>query len=169
MRDRDRLGRDSTVDFEQRAGAVLRQDAAGPGDLFGRRGQVALAPEARVHRHQEQQVDVVEHLGGVGERRAGVQGQPREHPPGTNRRQLPLHVDRRFRVKGQHRRARRRHRLDVMLRLGPCRGVDGCGVIQNRACGITRLCPCAGAGRSRFHVYRNFFDHSVIRLQDFPE
>src|SRR5436190_3685577 len=75
------------------------------------------AAAARVHRHDEQQVDVVEDVLDEGERRRRVQSEAGQHVALLHRVEVALHVDRRLGVEGEHRGAGVRHRGDVVLGL----------------------------------------------------
>src|SRR4051794_23299174 len=54
------LGRDAAVDLD--ADAAAGRHGADAADLLELRGEEPLAPEAGVHRHDEDEVDMVEHV-----------------------------------------------------------------------------------------------------------
>src|SRR5207302_2284660 len=70
---RDRLPVDAAVDLEPRAAAYAVEHRAGAGDLAHAVLEEPLRAEARVHRHDKQQVELVRDLLDVGERRRRVQ------------------------------------------------------------------------------------------------
>ena len=133
MRGGNRLPRDPTIHLEKTLYAVRGEQCAGTLNLVGRSRKVTLSTEARVDGHDQEKVEVADDLLGVRQRSAGVERQSGHHAVLFYRIELALHVDRRLRVKREHRGAGPRERLDVVLRLEDHQvHVEGQGCVRAR-------------------------------------
>ena len=70
-------------------------------DLVGGCGQVRLAAVARVHRHDEHEIDIVEHFLEQRERGGRVERQPGQHAALPHGGEMALHVHRGLGMKGE--------------------------------------------------------------------
>src|SRR6185295_8337189 len=113
----DGLDRDPTIHLQRGTGTFAVEQGAGPLDLSSRRRYVGLAAESGVYTHDEQQVEIVNDLGGDLERRRRHQCQPGHHASFPDMGQMSLDMYRRFGMEGEDRGTQVGVLHDVALRL----------------------------------------------------
>ena len=113
----DGLRRDPAVHFERGPRTVAVEQGSGPFHLVGGGRDIRLTTESGIDAHQEQQIEVGHYLLDQRQRARWIERKTSHHPPFPNRRQVPLHMDRRLRMEGEHAHAEVGVLGDVPLRL----------------------------------------------------
>ncbi len=115
MRLRYRVARDPAVDLQEGLAIVPGQHLARSRDLLRHGRNVLLRGESGVDGHDQNEIDVPDHLFRVRQRSTGVEREAGLHAAGPDLRELPLHVRGGLRMKGEQRRPRLGERRDVPL------------------------------------------------------
>jgi hypothetical protein len=108
---------DTAIDLQHRFRAAPIEQGSRASDLRRRSRQVALSPESRIDAHEQQQIEIGHDFFHQRQRTGGIQGETCLHPPFANLGQVPLHMDRRFRMEGEDIHPEVGILADVVLRL----------------------------------------------------